>query len=343
MSYKIHLAVKAAGTTEQLANAIGVAKEAGITGLEIQALPSLLGRGYEANAREVVESCRGRDFAPRRVAYHMPFSLVNGAWEGMTDARKHDLCSPEGGYMMDTLEKAIMPEAAMVGEQLGIQTEIPVIVHLLGFTEHDRISREKRKEMLIIGEAKFSYLQSRAKDIGRRGNCEIAVVRENNTPNHKVNVDVRPYPVGLVDYDTGDLLKAAKGVTGVALDLSHLQLFYNYIESRNGDLPGVNVDVNSHGGMVPPLIKTVNEIAPYIRVLHLSDAGIGYSTADEGLTIGEGIVDFNRIIPAISRGLGQDVIGTLEIDNSHINPEKMRMSHAHLKRLFGEAFSGYFA
>jgi len=95
---------------------------------------------------------------------------------------------------------------------------------------------------------------------------------------------------------------------GLCMDLCHAKLYCN----------ASGCDFNSY----------IRELKPYIRHIHVSDAR---GTAEEGLQIGEGEIDFAGILP-ILRNL--DVIAIPEILNGHLNAgEGFRIAADRLKKI----------
>lgn len=125
------------------------------------------------------------------------------------------------------------------------------------------------------------------------------------------------------------------------LDISHAYMSCFYFENRNKGitlpnmgkidrvfLPDVEADMNYCGRMphsVKSLQNFVNALGDSISHVHLNDA-IGYF--HEGLVLGEGDIDFKRVLPLLGRG----VMFVLEMKRAHLYPQKISESLDYLRK-----------
>lgn len=92
-------------------------------------------------------------------------------------------------------------------------------------------------------------------------------------------------------------------------------------------LNDVDVDIDYYGKVpysVRSLKNYINVLGSSIKHVHINDA-IGYF--HEGLVLGEGDIDFKRVLPLIK----SDVMIVIEIKRAHLYPQKVSESIEYVK------------
>lgn len=349
---KIKRAVKSAAVDKEIREVMAVAKKAGIYGLEIQEIfPLIENLSFKQRAEIIVNAVK--DYPPTSLAFHFPLKY------GLDDtsfAKKFDLSSPEGDYILKLTEDTVK-EAAFTADALNVRNETPIIVHLLGFAEPENVTLETRKEKLRLGKNRLKVLKEIADFHSQKSGVKLTVVRENNPPEcDKI--------ISMLDSNPAETLGTVDEGIGVNLDFAHLWLNILYQKNGQGEFPGAdfNRKINKFASSaladeINPEIKqvcfgdfsaeinlekTVKALAPYLKLIHLNDAGPGYGQEFEGVEIGTGNVPHDILIPLICENLTQDIIGTYEIKYGHKDPDSMFRSDMFYRNLFKEKFEEYF-
>lgn len=338
---KIKRAVKCAGIQDQIKGAIGIARRTNIFGLEIQALSRLIeNNSFEQRAKIITESLKNYPFSS--LAYHYPIpsskDMQNLTVEELV--QKYDLTSENADLALQFTEETIK-EAAFVGKELKIETEIPIIIHLIGFVKKEQVTIEEREKRLKLGTKRLIELKRIADSYSEKYGVNLKIVRENNCPG-----DEEPLPLVLLDHHPEDIIKSVELGIGTNLDLSHIWLVNLYY--KNGQKEFKAVDLTKKLYPQIELNHAIDLLAPSLKMLHLNDAGNpkdihgGYKKKFEGLEVGKGTFPHSKLIPLICKSISQNIMGTYEIMDGHIDPEKMLRSDLYYRKIFKGKFNEYF-
>jgi len=331
---KIRRAVKSAQIEDQLKYALEMAKMMNAKGLEVQELEKLMNeQSLERRVRLVEKYCK--EYGIRSLAYHFP---LRPEWNDLQESKKSDLCfedmPPIFGLTKETIE-----EAALVGNKLDVETEIPIDIHLFGFVEQKKISEKERQKKLEIGEKRLLELKEYADDLSQNfgltkaGKPLLRIVRENEPPEHGL-VD------GTVDFHPIDIARTAEYGAGTNLDFAHIWQCLLYWKNGKGEFPGVDLSKKLYR-TCPDWESIVKVLKPSLRLMHMNDA-FNYRKSTEGVEIGNGTLPHKEVIPLICKNLNGDIMGTYEIKYGHTDPESMLRSDEKYREWFGEKFFEYF-
>lgn len=342
---KIKRAVKCAGIEDQIKGAVEIAKRANIFGLEIQALSQLIQNNpFEQRAKIITESLKNYPFSSLSYHYPIPSSedIQRLTIEDLT--RKYDLTSENADLALRLTEETIK-EAAFVGKELGIKTEIPIIVHLIGFVKKEQATMEEREKRLKLGTKRLIELKKMTDSYSEEYGLNLKIVRENNCPGDK-----EPLPLVLLDHHPEDIAKSSNLGIGTTLDFAHIWLVSLYYKNGRSEFPGVDLSKKLYPEEID-LNDIIDLLIPSLKVLHLNDAGdtnnvkSGYTKEFEGLEIGKGTFPHSEVIPLICESISQDIIGTYEIRDGHLGPEgreKIFKSDLYYRKIFKSKFNEYF-
>ena len=327
---KIRRAVKCAAVGEQLKETLEIAKRTQIHGLEVhEVLPLMEESSFKERIKIILEVFNKYPLAS--LAYHFPLP-PSPALDDSQNCFKFDLASKEGEYIFD-FTKDTVKEAASLGQALKIETEIPVVVHLFGFANPEKITAEERNEKLELGEKRLKELKEVADYYSRQSGVKVVITRENNPPEHG---DI----AGLLDFHPKDVSRTIDSGIGANLDLAHIWMNILYWKEGKRELAGPDLNKKIYPQI--DLEETIDLLKPGLRLLHLNDAGPGYRKEFEGLEIGKGTLPHSFIIPLICSKLNTDVIGTYEIKYGHKEPQSVLRSDQFYRNLFGAKFEDYF-
>lgn len=329
---KIKRAVKCAGIESQIKNAIEVAQRADIFGLEIHALTNLLLEkpNFKERGDIVLKGINGYPISS--LVYHFPMPSRK-ILRNLEKVRKYDFTSNESSFIFKLTEETIK-EAAFVGKALKITEEIPIIIHLNAFVSEEELNLKERERRLNLGEKALIKLKKLADQYSQEFGVNLVIARENHSPCYGGRI-------GLLDFSPEDTIKTAKLGIRTVLDFAHIWMNILYHQQNKTNFPGVNFNKKIYPNV--DLDHIIDLLAPSLKVLHLNDAGPKSVTAEfEGLEIGTGSVPHKELITLICKKVKNDIIGTYEIIDGHINPEKIFRSDLYYRNLFKDKFNLYF-
>jgi hypothetical protein len=332
---RIQLAVKCSQKPRDLELFLGIAEKHGFTGLELQQVLEIMQKSPINDRIALLAKLTQNRIS--RLCYHVP------VWFVPMDStpEKIKLCDIAGasGNIAIRLVTDTIIEATEAGIALGLENPVLVNLHLLGLVTRQEASLEKKLAMLQTGLAVLRTLKTFAdsycetRKFTTNGLPMVRLVRENNPPFHALWSNI----FSLIDFHPNEF--ASSPDAGSNLDLAHYQLYLNYRNNGNDKSPGAEYD--RHLYPHPTWETTIEKVSRNIELLHISDA-MGYTSEYEGLPIGKGKIRFHEIVPYICDALSMDVMGTLEIDKQHLDPNLLLESITVLKRMFGREFQKYF-
>jgi hypothetical protein len=208
-------------------------------------------------------------------------------------------------------------EAELVCSQSGIRNDAVIVFHLTYYVPRSDlpITREKRLELQSRSEEAFLRFYEK-EGIGRRKGIVMAL--ENGYQKY--------YPrfATAGPYHPKDIARLEKYGVKTVLDLSHYQLYANYIRYGRGNLLG-DLDREIHGGP-PGWQECIDILSGSLVQLHISDAR-GFDPAGEGLDLGQGEIPIRQVLQSV-HSLKRTIRGTIELDNGHLDHGKSQLEAA---------------
>lgn len=220
-----------------------------------------------------------------------------------------------------TIEDSILQsieEAEAVCSKSGIRNDAVIVFHLTYYVPRDDlpITKEKRLELQSRSEEAFLRFYER-EGIGKRKGVVMAL--ENTYPKY--------YPKSAIagPYHPKDIASLEKHGIKTVLDLSHYQLYANYVRYGKGNLLG-DLDREIHGEPPPSWQECIDILSNSLVQLHISDAK-GFDPAGEGLSLGQGEIPIKQVLQSV-HSLKRIVRGTIELDNGHLNHSQSQLEAA---------------
>lgn len=325
---KIKRAIKTAAVAKQIREAVGIAHEADIHGVEIQEIfPIISEISFEKRAKIILEGLG--DYRMNNLVYHHP---LRAAYDSVEQAGSElDLSFGQGDHYFHLAEETIK-EAGYVGRKLKLPGAL-INFHLIGFAKPEEITEREMKKKLEVGEKRLVEIKKMADHYSEKYACKLTLTRENNPPDHDI-------ALGVLDFDPRDTIRTLKQGVYANLDFAHFWECVRYKENGKGEFPGVDLNISLHPNL--GISETIRMIAPGLRLIHINDAGPGYDKNFEGLEIGKGTMPHKEFIESIMASAKNDIVGTYEIKNGHIDPETMLRSDKRYREIFGSKFFEYF-
>lgn len=302
---------------EDISKIIGAVRpEYRIRGHEVQQLEEILKKTTLAErARMVSAFCSKNEI--EYLTYHARiFESGRNIWD-----------EKYRGEMEESIMQSI-EEAEAVCSQSGIRNDAIIVFHLTWYVPiggdllPTTITREKRLELQSKAEEAFLSFYER-EGIGRKRRRGIVMALENGYQKY--------YPgfATAGPFHPGDISRLQGHGVGTALDLSHYQLYSNYVKYGSGNLLG-DLDREIHGRRPPPSWQECIDILSESLVqLHISDAR-GFLPEGEGLSLGEGEIPVREVLQRVavssSSSLNKKTVrGTIELHNGHLDHSKKQL------------------
>jgi len=190
--------------------------------------------------------------------------LILHAPELFSDSRLLDLCDTDNIQIhLDNLN-SVCDYARELRKKIETTQDIKIVTNIGGFSTHN-FRDEKEKEFL------YNLIENNLKHINEEG-CQITIQNMAPFPWHfggQRYQNIFAYPDEIIDF----CIQTGRKIT---LDTSHLSMHCAY---RGEDFIG-----------------SVKKLIPYTEHWHIGDA-LGVN--GEGITMGEGDIDFNTLMPLI--------------------------------------------
>lgn len=285
------IGIKSAQIDTQLKKARHIIKKLDIHCIEIQEMIPVMHKvSLDERAKIIVKYLKNLDI--NHIAYHYP---IKSEWKNVKEAKKYDLAWRSEEILK--LSKETIKEAAIVAVKLDINDYVPVNFHLFRFVDKDMITENEKITGLNIGESVLINLKEYADEICRKyglvksGKPLIQITRENNPPEHG-SVD------GLLDYHPQEIVRTKVFGIKNCLDFAHFQQYIDYLKNGKGELPGADLDRKFY----PTNIDwefAIKVLEDSLVLVHINDA-IGYKKENEGLEVGKGEINYEKIFTLLS-------------------------------------------
>jgi len=313
----MNLGVKCAQTKEQLEKAISIAEKYRLQAIEIQEVFNIMESvPTEKRAELVIEYLKNSNIV--YIAYHYP---VRSRWDSVAEAKNYDLAW--GSDKIIELSKETIKEAVFVVHRLELDTIVPVNFHLFRFVEKDKVSREEKEKGLEIGEDSLIQLKNYANELCdeyglvKSGRPLIQITRENNPPDHG-------FADGLLDYHPLEIIRTKEYGIKNCIDFAHFQQYINYLRYGKGELSGVDLDKEYYPADIDWEFA-IETLKDNIILVHVNDAQ-GYRKEGEGLEVGMGEINYEKVLSLLQKLKNDEIIYTIEIKDGHINWQKVERS-----------------
>ncbi|MBV9179580.1 MAG: hypothetical protein JO327_00470 [Nitrososphaeraceae archaeon] len=291
-----------------------------IRGHEIQQINSIIEKTTIAERTNIVSSfCSKHELD--YLTYHTPF-LVNDTNLYYDNIKWHQ-------RIADSLLVTIK-EAEKVYSDANLKHRIIIVFHINGFIpKQDLPFLTKETKNKIIKRLESSFIDCLYNNPTFRSDQDTNDQRyyllavENNYPKQSANSQL----VGL--YHPIDLLELKKYNVKVTLDLSHYQIYSNYLLYGNGNNTLGDLERQIYGANIPSWKDCIYMLRDSLAQLHISDAK-GTDQNGEGLPLKEGEMDVEGILNEInSLEENRKIIqGTIELKEGHLNNAKLQKQSA---------------
>lgn len=208
-------------------------------------------------------------------------------------------------------------EAEEVCSKSGIRDDAVIVFHLTYHVSRANLPITKEEKLKLQSRSEEAFLQFYEKeDLGRRKGIVMAL--ENTYPKY--------YPRFAIagPYHPVDIASLQEYGIKTVLDLSHYQLYANYVRNGSGNQLG-DLDREIHG-QPPSWEECIGIISGSLVQLHISDAK-GFDRAGEGLNLGHGEIPIRQVLQRV-HALKKLVRGTVELDNGHLNHSQSQLEAA---------------
>jgi hypothetical protein len=258
------------------------------------------------------------------LAYHYP---IKSRWDSIEEAKYCDLAW--GSEKIMEMSKETIREAAIVALELGLNNFVPVNFHLFRFIEKENICKKEKEFGLKVGESMLIQLKKYADNICKEygllkgGKPLIQITRENNPPDHG-SVDA------LLDYHPLEIVRTKSYGIKNCLDFSHFQQYLNYLKFGKGELLGVDLDREYYPSNINWKLA-IDILKANLVLIHINDAS-GYRKESEGLEVGTGEINYDKLFSLLQSVKYDKIIHTIEIKDGHIYWRRIENSILKIRR-----------
>lgn len=236
------------------------------------------------------------------LAYHAPiFGRGQNIWEETWNDK-----------VRESLALTI-DEAAQVRQKAGISGKVIVVFHLTNYLHMKKLPStiEEKLRLFEVAESEFLKLICDQSADG----CIPAI--ENVYP--RLDGDF----ANIGPYRPQELVRMERHGIRAALDISHYQMYANYLKYGAGNPIG-DMDRKAYV-QTPDWRQCLKILADSLVLLHISDAR-GFTVEGEGLLLGKGEVPLLHILR--EAGSGRTVQGTIELADGHLNKGRLQFEGA---------------
>ncbi|MEW6605104.1 MAG: hypothetical protein AB1351_10530, partial [Thermoproteota archaeon] len=171
-------------------------------------------------------------------------------------------------------------EAEAVCRQSGIRNDAVIVFHLTFYVSREDLPITKEKRLELQSRSRDTFLRFYEREsIGRRKGIVMAL--ENTYPKYYSKFAIAG------PYHPKDIASLEKHGIKTVLDLSHYQLYANYVRHDSGKNLLGDSDREIHGEPPPSWQECIDILSNSLVQLHISDAK-GFDPAGEGLSLGQG-------------------------------------------------------
>lgn len=220
-----------------------------------------------------------------------------------------------------TIEESILhtiEEAEEVCRKSDIKNDAVIVFHLTSYVPRDDLPITKERKLGLQSKWEEAFLGFYEKEgIGKRKGIMMAL--ENGFPKYYQKFATAG------PFHPRDIITLQKHGIDTVLDLSHYQLYANYLRRGNGNLLG-DLDREIRGVEPPSWRECIEILSSSLVQLHISDAK-GFDPIGEGLSLGQGEVPIKQVLQMV-HSLKRIVRGTIELNNGHLNHSRSQLEAA---------------
>lgn len=276
-----------------------------IRGHEVQQVASVMKKTmFGERVRMIANFCSKNEI--EYLTYHAP---IFEPGENIWDEKRRRMVEDS---ILQTVE-----EAEAVCSKSGIREDAVVVFHLTYYVSRASLPITKEEKLKLQSRSEETFLRFYEKeDLGRRKGIVMAL--ENTY--HKY------YPrfANAGPYHPADISNLQKYGIKTVLDLSHYQLYANYVRKGSGNhLGDLERDIR---GQPPSWEECIHIISSSLVQLHISDAK-GFVPAGEGLNLGQGEIPIREVLQHV-HDLKRLIRGTIELDKGHLNHSQSQLEAA---------------
>ena len=230
---------------------------------------------------------------------------------------EEDIWSEERIRMVENSILQTIEEAEAVCSRSGIRDDAVIVFHLTYYVSRATLPITKEEKLKLQSRSEETFLQFYEKEgLGRRKGIVMAL--ENSYPKY------HPGFANAGPYHPLDITSLQEYGIKTVLDLSHYQLYANYVRNGSGNQPG-DLDREIHG-QPPSWEECIGIMSNSLVQLHISDAK-GFDPTGEGLNLGQGEIPIRQVLQSVY-ALKRLVRGTIELDNGHLNHSQSQLEAA---------------
>ena len=218
------------------------------------------------------------------LTYHVPILRNEGL--SLSDERSLEKTN---NYVLTTIS-----EADIVYKQSGLRNNVTIIYHLpsvIGCNEIPYLNRELKFKILCNAESSFIKLYM-TNSSNFKSFCTMTV--ENVFPKYFAN-DMSYATINM--FHPFEMIRMRKYGIKVTLDLSHYQIYSNYMLYGKGNQVG-DLDRQIYGTLTPSWKDCIDLLGSSLIQLHIND-GKGIDSLGEGLFPTEGEIPIQEILQYI--------------------------------------------
>ncbi|MEP0824855.1 MAG: hypothetical protein HRF40_05160 [Nitrososphaera sp.] len=276
-----------------------------IRGHEIQQVASVMGNTTLGERVEMIANfCSKNEI--EYLTYHAPIFEPEG--DNLGERRRRMI----EGSILQTVE-----EAETVCSRSGIREDAVIVFHLTYYVSRAALPITKEEKLKLQSRSEEAFLQFYERE-GLGGRKGIVMALENSYPKY--------YPgfATAGPYHPSDIAGLQEHGIKSVLDLSHYQLYANYVRNGSGNQLG-DLDREIHG-QPPSWEECMGILSNSLVQLHISDAK-GFDPTGEGLKLGQGEIPIRQVLQSV-HDLKRLVRGTVELDNGHLNHSQSQLEAA---------------
>jgi hypothetical protein len=205
-------------------------------------------------------------------------------------------------------------EAEVVHSQLALKSDVVVIVHLTNYVPLSRLPINFAEKIDMQNRTEREFLSLYRDELRMFPNCKFAV--ENSYPKY-ANGYATTGP-----FHPKEIVGLGEFGIGTVLDMSHYQLYLNYLTAGTGNQCG-DLDRAAFGD-APGWHQCIEMLSETLVQLHINNAR-GMAEEGEGLPLMEGEVDVVRVLEDVNAITRQQVRGTVELAEGHLFSGKLQL------------------
>jgi hypothetical protein len=208
-------------------------------------------------------------------------------------------------------------EADLVDEQLSLKSEPIVIVHLTNFIPISRLPISAADKFEMMKKTEAGLLTVYEKEFKDLCGCKVAV--ENSYPKYDNGYAITG------PFHPKEIIRLHQCGIGTVLDLSHYQLYSNYITHGTGNQCG-DLDRQIYGS-APAWQECIAILSSSLLQLHISNAR-GMNEEGEGLPVDQGEIEILGLLSLVSSSIKRLIQGTIELGEGHLYSSKLQLKSA---------------